>query len=187
MHIIVAGTARSGKTTLSLMLKELGYVHYKMDSIKRGICEAYNLHYDNWDLVSQVMAIIINRMIEDNKTDTNYLLEDYVFDIPFLYPKDISLIDTTDTLVIYLGYSSLTPLESFKKIREHDKDNYWTNNITDKKLMTWCYDNVEYSKYLEVECQKYNIKYFDTSYDRDNVLKDVLNYIQNKSKISKKR
>ena len=85
MHIIIAGTARSGKTTLSLMLKELGYVHYKMDSIKRGICEAYNLHYDNWDKISPIMATIINRMIQDNKTDTNYLLEDYVFYILKIY------------------------------------------------------------------------------------------------------
>ena len=85
MHIIIAGTARAGKTTISLMLKEYGYVHYKMDSIKRGICEAYNIKYDNWNKVSPIMATIINRMIQDNKTDTNYLLENYLFDIPFRY------------------------------------------------------------------------------------------------------
>ena len=187
MHIIIAGTARSGKTTLSLMLKEKGYVHYKMDSIKRGICEAYKLHYDNWDLVSPIMATIINRMIKDNKTDTNYLLEDYVFDIPFLYPKDISLIDTSNTLVIFLGYSNLTPKESFEKIREHDKENYWTSHIDNKTLMSWCYDNIEFSKYLEVECQKYNIKYFDTSNNRDEVLQNILNYIEKEEKLSKKK
>ena len=178
MHIIIAGTARAGKTTISLMLKEYGYVHYKMDSIKRGICEAYNIKYDNWDKVSPIMATIINRMIKDNETDTNYKLENYLFDIPFLYPKDIKLIDTSDTLVIFLGYAKLTPKESFDKIRKYDKENYWTYNITDDKLMSWCQDNIEFSKYLESDCKKYKIKYFDTSYDRDKVLQEIVHYIK---------
>ena len=178
MHIIIAGTARAGKTTLSLMLKEMGYVHYKMDSIKRGICEAYKLEYDNWEKVSPIMATIINRMIKDNKTDTNYQLENYIIDIPFLYPKDVNLIDTKDTLVIYLGYAKLTPSESFNKIRKHDKENYWTYNLTDDKLMSWCQDNIEFSKYIEKECKKYRFKYFDTSCNRDKVLQDIVHYIK---------
>ena len=31
MHIIIAGAARAGKTTLSVMLNKYGYTHYKMD------------------------------------------------------------------------------------------------------------------------------------------------------------
>ena len=187
MHIIIAGCARSGKTTLSLMLNKYGYVHYKMDSIKRGICEAYNLKYNDWDKVSVIMAKIINRMIKDQTTDTNYLKENYLFDIPFLYPKDIELIDTSNTLVIFLGYSKLSTLESFNNIREHDKDNYWTNNIDDEKLKSMCHENIEFSKYIEKECQKYNILYFDTSYNRENVLKEVLNYINKEEELYKKR
>lgn len=178
MHIIIAGAARAGKTTLSLMLKEKGYVHYKMDSIKRGICEAYHIKYDNWKEVSPIMSIIINRMIQDNKTDTNYKLEDYVFDIPFLYPKDINLIDTSNTLVIFLGYSQLSYDECFNNIRKYDQDNYWTSHITDQKLMEWCHDNIEFSKFLKKECVKYKIKYFDTSYNRDTVLQEVVKYIE---------
>ena len=36
-HIIIAGASRSGKTTLALKLAKHGFIHYKMDSIKRGI------------------------------------------------------------------------------------------------------------------------------------------------------
>ena len=63
MHVIIAGTARSGKTTLSLLLNEYGYTHYKMDSIKRGICESFGLKYDNWEDVSPIMCNIINKII----------------------------------------------------------------------------------------------------------------------------
>ena len=91
MHVIIAGAARSGKTTLSLMLNEYGFTHYKMDSIKRGMCETQVLDPNEWDKISSIMCSIINRIIEDYKTDTNYLKEKYLFDTPFLYPKDIEL------------------------------------------------------------------------------------------------
>ena len=176
-HVIVAGAARSGKTTLSLMLNEYGYTHYKMDSIKRGICESFNIKYDDWESVSPIICKIINRVIVDNKTDTNYLKENYLFDTPFIYPKDIGLIDTSDTKVLFIGYKDIDPNEEIKLIRENDNENFWTSKITDEELMKWTKDNIEFSKYLEEECKKYNIKYFDTSKDRNNVLKEALEYI----------
>ena len=179
MHVIVAGAARSGKTTLSLMLNEYGFTHYKMDSIKRGICESYLLKYDDWQDVSPIMCTIINRVIEDNKTDTNYLKEKYLFDTPFLYPKDIQQINTEDTKVIFLGYAHIDVEEELKLIRENDLENYWTAKVSDEELRKWTYDNIEFSKYLEEECEKYGIKYFDTSKNRDRVLEEALYYIIN--------
>ena len=52
--------------------------------------------------------------------------------------------------------------------------------------MSWCYDNIEFSKYLEVECQKYGIKYFDTSNNREQVLEDALDFINKETKENKK-
>lgn len=177
MHVIIAGTARSGKTTLALLLNKYGYTHYKMDSIKRGICETFDLKYDDWKDVSPIMCNIINRIIQDNKTDTNYNLEKYLFDTPFIYPKDLEKIDTSDTIVIFLGYAHIGVEEEVKLIRENDKDYYWTNKIDDNVLVNWTKENIEYSKYLEEECKRLNIKYFDTSNDRDGVLQNAVEYI----------
>lgn len=180
MHVIIAGAARAGKTTLSLMLNNEGFTHYKMDSIKRGICEAYNLKYDSWDEVSTVMSIIINRIIEDNKTDTNFLKEKYLFDIPFIYPKDLSLINTEDTLVIFLGYAKASAAKHFLKIRDNDTSNLWTSKLDDETLSKNVKENIEFSKKLERECKKYNIPYFDTSFNREEVLKEAKEFILRK-------
>ncbi len=177
MHVIVAGAARAGKTTLSLMLNKYGYTHYKMDSIKRGICEAYDIKYENWEDVSPIICTIINRIIEDNKTDTNYLKEKYLFDTPFLCPKDIEKINTKDTKVIFMGYAHIDANEMVKLIRENDLDNYWTNKKTDEELLKETIENIEFSKYLEVECKKYNLNYYDLSNNRENVLKQILSDI----------
>ncbi len=177
MHVIIAGTARSGKTTLALLLNEYGYTHYKMDSIKRGICESFGLKYDDWKDVSPIMCNIINKIIQDNKTDTNYGLEKYLFDTPFLYPKDIEKIDTSDTMIIFLGYAHIDADTEVSLIREHDLDHYWTTKIDDDVLRRWSVDNIEYSKLLEQECKRLNIKYFDTSFNRDDVLEEAKRYI----------
>lgn len=180
MHVIIAGAARSGKTSLSLMLNKYGFTHYKMDSIKRGICESYLLQYDDWKDVSPIMCTIINRIIEDNKTDTNYLKEKYLFDTPFLYPKDIKMINTEDTLVIFMGYAHISVDEMLKLIRENDEDNYWTSKKSDVELIKEIYDNIEFSKYLEDECKKLGIKYYDTSKNREIVFNEIINEIINK-------
>ena len=179
MHIIIAGAARSGKTTLSLKFNEYGYTHYKLDSIKRGICEAYNLKYDNWEEVSPIMCKIINRVILDNKTDCNLGKEKYLFDTPFIYPKDINLIDLSDTKAIFLGYSRVTPEEELKNVRMREKENIWTTKIDDENLIKLIEQDIEFSKYLESECNRLGIKYYDTSYDRESILNEIINDIIN--------
>lgn len=182
MHVIIAGTARSGKTTLALMMNEYGFTHYKMDSIKRGIFQSFGMKNDRWESVSPLMCNIINKIIQDNKTDTNYNLEKYLFDTPFVYPSDIQNIDTSDTLVIFLGYAHITVEEEMRLIRENDKAHYWTTKISDEVLREWTIENIEYSKHLEEECRKLNIKYFDTSVDREKVLEEAKKYILENSK-----
>lgn len=36
-HLVLMGASSARKTTLALKLSNLGYLHYKMDSIKSGI------------------------------------------------------------------------------------------------------------------------------------------------------
>ena len=177
MHVIIAGAARAGKTSLSLMLNKYGFTHYKMDSVKRGICEALNIKFDNWESISPIMCTVINRIILDNKTDTNYGIEKYLFDTPFLYPKDIEKIDTSETKVIFLGYAHTDVDKYMEKIREYDENHIWSSKISDEALRKWTNDDIEYSKLLESECKKYNIPYFDTSENREEVLKEALEYI----------
>jgi hypothetical protein len=179
MHVIVAGTARSGKTTLSLMMNKYGYTHYKMDSIKRGICEAYKLTYDDWEELSPIICTIINKIITDNKTDINYGKEKYLFDTPFIYPKDIHMIDTSETKVIFLGYAHISVDEAFKTIRENNLENFWTHKISDEELREWVKGDIEFSQYLEKECERLGFTYYDTSYNREEVLNKALNDIIN--------
>lgn len=182
-HIIIAGTCRSGKTTLSLELAKLGYVHYKMDSIKRGICEIFNVNQHDWKKISPKIAQLMSIIIKENFTDTVTTKELYVLDTCHLFPKDINLLNLNTTIIIFLGYSNITVEDKLEEMHKYDKDNYWSRNIPDKQLIQMISYNIKFSKYLQDQCKQLNIPYFDTSFNRDEVLNSAKEFILTKNKL----
>lgn len=181
-HIIIAGASRAGKTTLSIELMKCGYTHYKMDSIIRGICEIFDINRHDWVNLSPKYAKLIDIIIKESDTDMVGEYEKYVFDIPQLFPKDIEFIDTENVIVIFLGYAHVTKEEVLLNIRSNDKDNYWSAQVDNSELLEKIENNIKFSQYLEKECERLNIPYFDTGVDRDNTLIKIKRYIKEKSK-----
>lgn len=175
-HVIIAGTPRAGKTTVCLELLKYGFIHYKMDSIKRGICEVFGYDQHDWNFLNQRIAKLINTVICENATDTVSGLEYYAIDTCHVLPKDVSLIDK-DVLVIYLGYADISVDEKISEIRLNDKEHYWSSKVDNVTLRKMIEANIDLSKRLREECKEYGIKYFDTSYKRDDVLYDVVDFI----------
>lgn len=175
-HVIIAGTPRSGKTTLCLELAKFGFLHYRMDPIKRALCEICKWDPHDWDSFTPKMAKIIETILKESKSDTVYSKEYYAIDTCHLYPKDVSKI-RDEALIIYLGYKDTSPKEKVIEMRKHDESFYWCKNLSDEKLERMALANINLSKKLAQECKKYNIQYFDTSYKREEVLKEALDYV----------
>lgn len=179
-HVILAGTARAGKTTVCLELLQYGFIHYKMDSIKRGICEAFQIDQHNWAYLNDKMAYLVNTILKENKTDTVAGNEYYVIDTCHVLPENISLI-TEDALVIFLGYADISVEEKMKEMRTYDKQHYWSSHLTDEELKRMVQANITLSQFIREECKKYHLFYYDTSYNRDEVLKEVVRFITENS------
>lgn len=174
-HIIIAGTARSGKTTLCYKLHQNGYVHLKLDSIKRAICDIYG-DKNNWKDFSPKTAKIIARVFKEAETDTIADVEKYAIDTCHLLPTDaVSL--SKDNIVIFIGYTDITPEEGLLNIRKYDRSNYWTTKLSDDEILTMLKENIEFSCKIKQECSDLSLKYFDTSHNRDKVLNDIVKYI----------
>lgn len=171
-HIIIAGASRSGKTTLSMMLAKKGFVHYKMDSIKRGIdnnfCERIK---DDWEKTSPKMSHLIKTIINENESDLTKEKEYYVIDTCHIYPSDISKEDIKNTIIVFLLYPNLNVKEKIKFIRKYDSENIWTNKFSDEENIDNLEYGIEYSKKALKEAIKYNVKYYDTSKNFKKVIK----------------
>ena len=176
-HIILAGGSRCGKTTLAMKLSKLGFVHYKMDTIKRGIDRNFWDHYqDDWRVVSPHMAHLINTMIQDNKSDIVRGKEYYCIDTCHLYPSDLVKYDLGNTVIVFFGYINIDIEKKIRDIRKYDKK-LWSSKLSDDDLREYLKTGIEYSKEVKEECEKYNIKFFDTGRNFKRVKKEAEKYI----------
>ena len=51
--------------------------------------------------------------------------------------------------------------------------------MTDEKVKELISNHIEYSKVLKKQSDKNNIKFYDTSFERDNVLEEAMRYLIN--------
>jgi len=175
-HVIIAGTARAGKTTVCLELIKYGFMHYKMDSIKRGMCEALGINQHDWNFLNDKIVKIIKTILDENLTDTVSGLEFYVIDTCHVMPREVSLLKS-NALIIYLGYADISVEDKFMEVRLNDKDYYWSKKVSDDVLKRMIKANIDLSNKFRKECCELDIKYFDTSFNRNEVLKEVVDYI----------
>ena len=177
-HIIIAGASRCGKTTLSIKLSKEGFIHYKMDSIKRGIDRNFWDGYKNdWRQVSPHMAHLIATIIKENQSDIVNGNEYYVIDTCHLYPSDIAKYNLENTIIIFLGHAKTDVMDKFNNIRKYDKG-VWTNLISDEDLIESTAMGVVYSREVQKECEELGIRYFDTSENFEETLNEAYEYIR---------
>ena len=160
-HIIIAGASRCGKTTLSMKLSKEGFIHYKMDSIKRGIDRNFWDGYKNdWRQVSPHMAHLIATIIKENQSDIVNGNEYYVIDTCHLYPSDIAKYNLENTIIIFLGHAKTDVMDS------------------DEDLIESTAMGVVYSREVQKECEELGIRYFDTSENFEETLNEAYEYIR---------
>ncbi len=178
MHIIIAGAARSGKTTLSKMLRDKGFIHYKMDSIKRGVCKYFDVKTMYWTDFSDGVTTIIEQVINDEVDDN------IIFDTPHISVLDARRLVSDNTIVIFLGYDHMSFDTFYDNIKKYDK-NTWCGKLSYDELKEIFDDSVRYSIENKNACYKYGIPYFDVSDDKMNTINSAYSYILAKLELNK--
>lgn len=187
-HIIIAGVPRSGKSTISQRIStDFGYQHISMDSIIAGIertfpetginSDADTDLWENIQYISSKMALFIRAMMDSGEYDEC----DYgmVIDIFQLLPQHyIQHIDPSVCDIYYFGTSEVTPEERYEILKKHDTPKDYTYYKSEEENKKNCADIVTISKLLKELCAKFNLPYYDTSYDREQIFKLILGLMQ---------
>ena len=106
--------------------------------------------------------------------EENFILEGW-----HVYPQEINkLCSELNVKIICLGYTKISLNEALEKIRENEKENSYTKEMSDEKVQELITDHIEYSKILAKQCNENHIKFYDTSFDRENVLKNIIKDLQ---------
>ena len=187
-NILIIGAARSGKTTLAKKLvKEKCYNLISIDDLVSGF-EAFpqlNIRHDDNDIEtsSNLAPFLIKFFTEISEGNTfydgiKYVIEgthiDFEILIPFLQNEKYK----EKYEIIGLTYNDITEEEMYENIKKYDTEDDWTYWCSDEELK----GNIKYfldrNKFFNDKFNEYNIKTYDTSFDRDKVLKKIISSLK---------
>jgi hypothetical protein len=181
MLIFVGGAARTGKSMLSRRLLDKRKIPFLSSDVLimglvRGMPEL-KIEPDEGALVS---AERIWPLIYEMSRSLLYDKTDYLFEGELLPYQVARQRDEAPNQVIgcFLGYDRIDPQEKLRTIRQYsDFPNYWPQEMDDAKLLAIVEREIAFSRYLRRECQRYDLPYFDFSYDFEAVHDQVETYI----------
>lgn len=188
-NVIIMGIGRTGKTTLSNMLKEKNnsYNLIHSDSIKwaiiraKGLEEYYRVNikeqaeFEHSEEFQKTLLYFFKSAIDNDEQNYGHILESGQ-----LHPKLVSeLIDQNNTTVICLGHGELTKEDIIKLCRDNDNEKDWSYELTDEELEAHATKWALFNEELKRDCAKYGIEYIDTSKNRIEILNNTLEKIIN--------
>jgi len=182
MLIFIGGAARTGKGMLvRRLLAERQLPFLSLDVLKMGLARGvpeYTIDPDAggmqvgerlWPLVREMSINLLHEQL------------DYAFEGEIL-PKDVAALRhayPTQVRACFLGYSTLTPPQKLHEIRTHaGHPNDWPREYSDAALLTIIVREIAFSQYLQAECVRYHLRYFDTSRNFMQVLDEVAAYVR---------
>lgn len=182
-NIIIAGVARAGKTTTCKELCKNGFNHLTCDSLFYTFEHIYpELGINQGETTKEVkssskkfapfLATLAKCM------ENEYLENPTVFDIYQLMPEDyMKYISKENIKVYFLGYPDIEVEEEFEILRANNVPEEYTQKYSDKYLRKLIEQRIEESKFIQKECEKYNLPFIDTSKDRNKKINELIEKI----------
>ena len=186
-NIIIAGVPRAGKSTISHRLaRQYGYQHISMDSIIAGFEKCFpetgvNTYaglssMDTLHLISGKIAPFIRAMLDSGEYDE--FEPGMVLDIYQLLPEDyMKYIHGANCEIAYFITSDVTPEERFAIQKRYDTEKDYTFYKSDEELLEGAVNIVE--QCMREQCQKYNLPFFETARDREQIFQTFLQRMNN--------
>ena len=173
--IILGGNARSGKTTLAVMLEKKGYNRISFDMLNEALNEGLNINKLNEELY-KFFEIIVNNAIKDMKLyGTKTVIDIYDF-----LPDQINKLPFQEDIDVYfLAYPNTSKNDIKINVIKYAKPTDWIAEVNEDYLNE-CVDRFyKRNKLLVDECKKYKYKLIDTKSgnNRDIILNNLYNTI----------
>jgi len=190
-NIIIAGVPRAGKSTISNRLsRTLGFQHVSMDSINAGFERCFpelgiNTSANdmtNIEILVNISAKItpfIRAMLDSGEYDE--FMPGMALDVFQLLPGDyMKHLHGQNCEIHYFITSDVTPDERLAIFKKHDTPNHYTYEKPNDELLSLSANLVEESKFIKEQCEKYNLPYYETARDRENLFNSFIQSISEK-------
>lgn len=182
MLYIIGGASRSGKSILAKkILKEKLIPFFPLDGLVGMLTHSapeHGVKHQNdfvdksektWKFNKELFKYLF-------KTQESYLVEGdcilpiQVAELQQKYPDHIKC--------CFIGYPSMTTKQKLGLVRKfHSGETDWTHKHDDEAMLEMLEAMVIFSKYLQTECKKYDIQFFDVSNNFVDVQLDAYKFL----------
>ena len=190
-NIIIWGVPRSGKSTLAYMIRqEFGHSVIQMDAIKRvydvlrpedNIYAPETTNYDEARLMANMVTRLIQCMSWGNHRGEFHVYEGVSFNMDIVLPtlqNDMFPISLDNFVVICMGYADISPEEKVKQVAQYETTRDWTLNENLGSKLEHFKKYCDESQFIKRTAERLGLAYFDVSFNRDEVLDGVIEYIR---------
>lgn len=179
-NIFIVGVPRSGKTTLSKIIK-LKYPKFNIisfEAIRNGYIKTQpDLNMENRNSISrkEILPQFIIEFVHWNNDIYNFgnIVEGDFADIETIVNNI-----TDQDIVICLGFNGRKIDDVVNRIKENDTKEDYTSNWTKEHIKKHFYDITQKDIDNFELCKKYGIEYFDTFNNREEVFQNILKYLE---------
>lgn len=176
-NIIILGTPRAGKTTLShKIVMKYHYQIIQTDSIRNALRDTFpELKINSetalksekfYEMIKNLFEISIRRekgifpfLIEGTDLQCEKCKKDF--------PKE-------NNLIYVLGQTLKDPQEMANDIKKYDTEIEWSYGLSKEDILEKCQKYKIRSEKQKMECKQYGLKFYDTSYHREEVFEEIM-------------
>ena len=187
-NILIIGAARCGKSTLAKKLnKKYGYSVISIDDIVSGL-QAYpeiNIHHDgDTDITTKNLGPFLEKYLIELSEGSyfydgvKFVIEGTHIDFERLMPLLQSEKYKDKYEILGLTINNETAEDLYNNMKKYDTEDDWTYWVKDEDLIGDAKYIVEKNKIFNNKFNEYNIKSYDTSFDREEVLDKIVNDLE---------
>lgn len=178
---IIGGVPRAGKSTLQKkILEQYNIPGITTDLIRDSLYETYPEHHDFKDGPDIYRAKGFSKLWESIIHNRRLYQDNLLIEGVNFLPETLNKFKKLDYVEIYfLIYPKIAQKELYDRVRKYDSKHSWTAECSDEEIKNLCKVWINDSKFLKEECEKYGIKYFDTSNDFEKVINNAVKIIIN--------
>ncbi|MEA2701731.1 MAG: hypothetical protein QOE22_440 [Candidatus Parcubacteria bacterium] len=178
---ILGGASRSGKTLLARRaVSEKGVPYFPLDALFGGLANGtpqLGIAYDQpfieraermWPVAKPLLGFFFHEE------------RDFLIEGDSILPSQVSelMLEGHQIRSCFIGYAALNKEEKLALVRVHHQGQVdWTKGHSDEEMLKLIEEMIQFSKYLEAECGKYGIQYFDISHDFEKPREQAFSYL----------
>ena len=182
MLYIIGGASRTGKSMISReLMAKTGIPYFSLDILMMGLANGipeYGINPEDPEFrnAEKMWPILRSMLVNMLETGTEYIVEGYT-----ILPEHVSEIQnlfSDQVKSCFTGYTSIDPEKKLEEIRTYsDLPNDWAKTSSDSDLFELINRSIIFSTFIEKECEKYKIPYFDQSENFTGTQRRVLEYL----------